>query len=237
MLQDSANWRKDDPNLIALGKVVDLNLIARTPSSIEIDSFWSSEWTQDTSKGALSFLVPYASFVINHPWAFLNARTETFLATNRIPVIHASSNWIAQVKNPFLSDPRKYFPPHPIYNFEEKNFLSSSNSWDLRRSMILGLLWVNSSGTPLPGHLVFWNVFLGLTLTFFSLILAISKKQKLYAMVASSLLGFALMAFMFAPAAYFMYYFPVILVGSILGIFQVLELLVKRSSRTRLGHA
>jgi hypothetical protein len=231
MLQDQSNWRNDDPDLNSLSKILDLHLIARNPSASEIPALWSDEWQDDKLGSSTGFMIPYLSYVSRHPSAFLNARVETFLATSRLQTQHSDNEILGLVQNPFVSDPDSYSPPHPLYKFESDNFWASSLSWDTRKSIILSLLMIDKNGTPIHGHILFWNVFTGLILTFGSLVVSIITRQRLYGMIAISLLAFALMIFLFAPASYFMYYFPIILVGSMICIIQLLEIVSRPRKR------
>ncbi|WP_426622898.1 hypothetical protein ACPPVW_09565 [Leifsonia sp. McL0607] len=212
MLQHPLGGPNLTQNLEAIDKVVDLDVLRENSSVYNIPAFFEKPLLRTDYQAHLrGFQLGFISLVAENPLAFLSARSQTFLATNSVGDVPGPD-----IQTRFLDGSNG----HLIADFEERN-PTAVPFWDgVRNTTIRTLLTIPSGTAPTPLTTIVWTILpllLGIIASFF---VALLRRRWLFAAIFGLLITQVGITFITAPANFFMYYWPVYLVGwALLGFF------------------
>ncbi|MBO1739757.1 hypothetical protein [Leifsonia sp. TF02-11] len=195
-------------NLKAIDRVVDVKKVKQQPKNIyNIPAFFTAGIVRDGYRSHLTeFELAYASLVAENPGAFLDARMQTFLATNAMgPIpVNKTQGW-----DFLISDVAQHYKD----DFEQRNPLAVPISPEVRHAAAAALLTVSHDAEFTALTPVVWNVTPVLLLVALAFVAALVLRRWMFALVFGLLAAQAGITFLTAPANHFMYYFAVYLVG------------------------
>ncbi|ODA89518.1 hypothetical protein ATY41_05370 [Leifsonia xyli subsp. xyli] len=214
MLQKPLSGPHLEENLVAIDRAIDLDLVREMPSAYDIPSYWTDRLLRPDYKAHMSgFQRAYLSLVAENPGAFLDARTQTFLATNSMGDFpRAYERGLEAIDaGRSLDDARTAF--------EERNPSIVPFDREFQEQAIRALLLLDADNEDLPLGAMVWNAVpvLGLLLLFFAG--SVVRRQWVSAGLLGILLTRAAIVFATAPARFFMYYFFAYLVGGVVVLF------------------
>jgi hypothetical protein len=209
-------------NLDAINKVINIPVVKKYPSYIEIPSFWQGGVRDDYYDHLKGYNYHVYSLFLENPKPFLENRVNVFLNANSFgsyPVIGDFQNGYhtSQFYNPDQSVVDK------IQDFYAVNKLSEPINLKLKQAVTKRLMLVNDEFKPTTLTKFIWTVIPTLLALLSLFVVTLWKRQWLISFVISLLLAHTLLIFLTAPASYFMYYFPIYLVGNFLVALFVLK--------------
>ena len=232
MLNDNLKGENLEVNIENVDKVMDVELLKKHQSYVEIPSFWKEAYLVrgDFQDHLTDFKKSYIKIILNNPISFLKARIKTFSATmfmyedyighiESVLIKYCENNSTTKVGtlNRFLNNYHYTKPINANLKYKFENTLLGENiatKW-LKRLFIL----------------VFWNVIPIIIMSLLSLFLSFIKKDYFSFFIQESLIVYFIILFLTSPANYFMYYFPIYLVGFFFSIINLYELKLKNGKK------
>lgn len=193
--------------LRSVDKVIDINKLLKFESG-EL-AFWGGAVRENFNQSDLNELEKdFVKLIIKYPREFLSERTKTFLIASGF--VSDRSNQICDSANLFdiTSDP-KYF------SFRENFKLNKPTNKTLRKntiSLMEGRNFEDYSKTTIY-YPIIYNLFIPIIALSIGLIVGIFKRRILSICIIIPLLCQFTIVFLAAPGVYFMYYFPLYLIG------------------------
>lgn len=226
MLQADLGGPNLERNLAAIDRVLDLQTVKRNPNVYNIPTFFTSKVLRDDYRAHLTeFELAYASLVAENPRAFLDARMQTFLATNAIGRVPVERTLGGDFLNSGMA--QDY-----IDQFEARNPSAARISDDVRLAAIRTLLTVSDDAEFTPLTPLVWNVIPAVLLVMASFVVALFRRRWMFATVFGILIMQTGITFATAPANFFMYYWAVYLAGWVLAGFFAISLVRARAARS-----
>lgn len=224
MLQYDLKGKNIEKNLQDIDKVLNLDILKKYPSYIEIQSYWSEPENlirEDYKEHMSAFKKSYIEIVINNMDIFLSARMKTFLATSCMYEGHSGnmdSRFLAfYMKNGYKEQVVEKF----VNNYKLTKPINSSLKVNVENAL-LGRN-VNDKSYNTAFGLIFWNVIPSILVIVVCGIISLIKKNWEYLLICISLISCVGIIFLTAPANYFMYYLPVYISAIIIGVLFITE--------------
>ena len=202
----------------AVGKVCNLDVFLSEERGE--DAFWHGGIKNDYSEEEYkAYEKALLHLIYKHPTVYLKERYQTFLKTSGLikNVSNSTPNTIHIYDDTLARDDavRKH-------DFFQNDFVLTKPLDNNIRVMLIEKLEClhseDSTTTPMYG--VWYNLFIPVAGLLFVMLICLKKHKIVDAVIAFLYLGQFSLMFLIAPAAYFMYYFPIYLTGYI-GLFAI----------------
>ena len=197
---------RNKEELDKIGKVLNLDIIKKYPSYIEIPSFWHGGVKDDYYLYLDGYNREVYKLILSNPSLFLENRVQTFMATNSF--YPSPSLGMSQF---FNNDPAVV---GVLDKFYQTNYASKPINPDLKLRITRMLLTLDHKNETTPVTKIVWSIIPTILLLFALFIYAIIKRQWLLLYLSFLLICHSCIIFFTAPASYFMYYFPIYLSGN-----------------------
>lgn len=221
MLNDKLNGRNIQNDIDNINKVLDVELLKKHKSYVEIPAYWEeATLVRENYQNYMSdFKKSYVSIILNNPKSFLKARIKTFASTMLM-----YNNYSGNM-NSVLSSYCKtgYTDKIVLSNFLNKYTITKPINKELKvkiENLLLGD-FINTTWLRRVYILIFWNILPVLIIILVCIVLSILRKDFFILCLQSSLILYTLILFLTSPANYFMYYFPIYLVGTLISILYI----------------
>ncbi len=204
------NLEKDLANI---DKVLDVESMKKYASYTDTPCIWSNEKcikSNYTDEEYSNFIKSYVNVIKNNIPVFINSKLHTFALASGI-------NY-------------DYFTTMNLYNEEKRTILDREDSksivgYKVRRKIYSVIEGKTNSKIYNKIYNLTNNLLIPLGLILIIFIYSIIKQKLLYFLLSGMLLGHSLILFITSPAAYFMYYFNVYMIGWFLGLVFILEII------------
>lgn len=220
-----------------VGTVLNLEVLRQFPSYTDIPSAWRSQPQSVFQPNYEQHLGTYykglSYILLNNPDTYLATRIKTFLATNSLDQQHVSTSegWLT----PYTLAGCTYITPEHcdrVGQFAESNRFNNSLNAELRKDTIYFLLQQNVSAPYYNfARILIWNIIPVLIILLAILFYTVFTRKWLCSGIAVLLFAHTALVFISAPANFFMYYFPIYLVGVFLSCLLLVMEIDKRITR------
>ena len=203
-----------------INEVIDVDKMLEYPVLYDTPCVWNNKCVKEYNGDYKKFMKSYFNYIIQNKGLFIKAKILTFMMSSGWRNSTFEAHDILKIDNDIVNNFKNNYHFNKVINPDIRNiFISllegrSFTSHDPLKTYIV----INNLLTPL--------FFLGLTLLYF----LFTKKIKL---VILNLLPFIHTALILltAPASYFMYYYPVYLVGYFILLFDIALIIKKLQKR------
>lgn len=205
------NIKKDLSNI---DKVLDIDLMKKYASFVDTPSVWSEGGCikDYTTKEYNKFKKSYFNVIKNNLPLFIKTKIYTFGVSSSVRGDYFTSIDLYSNNNNLVEN-RKDTKSIVGYKIRSIAYSIIEGKTNFK---IYNLIYKITQNLLIP--IIFIMIFF---------IYSIFRKKLLYFLISGMLLGHTLIVFLTAPAAYFMYYFNVYLVGWFLGIFLIFNFIYK----------
>lgn len=229
MVLGNLQGKDTSKDLDAINRVVDLSIVKKYAAYSEIPSFWHGAVRSDYKNHLDGYNSHIYNIFLNNPASFLDNRVRVFLITNSF------GGWPSLGLSQFYNlDPSIV---KKVQVFYDTNLLSKPINLDTKLTTTKHLLLVNDQ--YLPGVLakIAWSIIPTSLILLILVGVGVSKRRLFTSYITALLLIHGLIIFLTAPASYFMYYFPIYLVGNyIIALFTVQYIDRNRAGLSRVKH-
>lgn len=204
--------QRSQAELEAIGKVMDLDMVLRAHSD---DTLLKESFLAYTDAEYRDYVNAYIKLILRYPGTFIKERLDKFI--NVSGVNDEQINILSRTIEVFAPG-TSYYIKDPTHSYYERYFRYPNDlpfSLPVRTAVIHFLGGMDKNGRYTVFFHIFWNLLPPLILSFVFLVVAAVKKQ--YFALLSLLTVFAKfpLIFLTSPACYFIYYFPLYLLGYI----------------------
>lgn len=226
MIQHKLQGKNISTDLSAINKVIDLSIVKKYPSYDEIPSFWLGGIRNDYYVNLKGYNGHVYDIFLNNLDLFLENRIQVFLRTNSFGI------------TPPLG-PSQFFNTDPsaiqvVQRFYQTNILSHPINLRIKLAVTKLLLVVDSQFHTGPLTRLVWTIIPTTLALIIILVGSLIRRQWLLAFLCGLLLLHVVLIFLTAPASYFMYYFPIYLVGNFLMALLLLKYLERSETILRI---
>lgn len=217
MVQSKLHGKNLDKDLGAINRVVDLSVVKKYPSFAEIPSFWKGAVRDDYTDHLKEYNMHIYNLFIENSDLFFANRIQVFLLANSFGGFPSLGT--SQFFNPDSSVIQK------VQNFYTTNRLSHPISLKLKLVATKILLVVDGQFRPNIFTRLIWSIIPTSLALIIILVGSLIRRHWLSAFLCGLLLLHVILIFLTAPASYFMYYFPIYLIGNFLIVIFLLKYL------------
>lgn len=210
MVQKTLSGEKTTESLASINKVIDINILKKSPDCSETPSFWAGAVKDNFEKYMNEYNSAFIYIVMNNPYLYLENRVCTFLSTNSL------SKEPPQVGNgtTFFSNQQNY--KSAVSDFTNNNYLSTPININIKYKITKLLLTTNQKDDNTIASKIIWNAIPTIIIIIILGIYKLTKKQYFWVFISALVVMRTVLLFLTAPANYFMYYLPVYMSGNLI---------------------
>lgn len=227
IIQDSQSPNLEQ-DLRAIDAVIDVKTVQAMPSYVETPALWSA-WTKaDAPAHAGAFTRAYLDLVVHDPALFLDNRVKAYLAANS-----QQPGWVPQVQANGINGSLPQWQEKQTA-FAQSTLLGGMWNPTLKYQTARHLFLLDASLQLTVWTSIVWNATAPIAAVLAGFVLAIVRRRFVLATAAATVAGSAALVFLTEPAAYFMYWFPVYLIGLVaaaVGLARTVDHLADRRRR------
>lgn len=227
MLQSPLSGKSTIADIHKLNEVLDLKQVKNEASYLEVPSYWNGAVRPDYEQHLSGFYFAYLRIVTNNLPVFLEARLQTFLATNALDNTTPTPISPLAYKKQWTNANQK-----TVDKFYQNNMLSKPLNPDVKLSITRALLMLNDQNRVNKLGKIVWSIIPTVIILLILSFVFIAKR--LWVLLAVNVIIFArvILIFISAPAGYFMYFIPTYLCGGVMILLAIFHLFKPYSEKT-----
>lgn len=210
MLQGDLQGPNVEEDLRAVDSVIDIDAVRSMPSYTETPAFWTAGIRQGAETKRTEFTRAYVDLVVHNPGLFLENRWNAFLAAN------SQTSWAPQVQVSGINGSNAVYV-QKFTAFAQSTPFASPLNLQLKYQTARHLFLLDYTLRPTILTAIVWNAIPSIVVVLLALGVALLRRRWVLAVSAAAVFGSAVLVFLTEPASYFMYFFPVYLVGLVGG--------------------
>lgn len=207
---------RDAEEMEIINEVIDVEYIKANPKITGEAFLWTEgvikDYTDDEYSAYTKALV---KLYLRHPQVVLS-----FFWSNFYNAVGFGRNGMQTTRNTYFSKGELAYDPLDTTNSVLKDPINE----DLRQTFLKLINGTDSEKNTNVIHVLFWNLFIPLTLMLISLAFKLAKKNWATALIISTVLARVPLLFVTSPAPYFMYYLSVYLISYFLSFIVIYEM-------------
>lgn len=217
MIQEDLHGKDIEKDLENIDKVLNLEILKKYPSYIEIPAFWNEDnlVRENFAENLSEFKKSYVKILLNNPISFIKARIKTFLATCYYEY-NIGTPSISLVKYYKDSNNRDSFTEDFLQKYKFTTAINENVKVNVETFLTGAKL--NNQGYNKIILYLFWDVLPVMIICTANIVISFIKKKYEYLCMFLTLMCNGAIIFLTAPANYFMYYFPMYVTGIITSI-------------------
>lgn len=213
MIQGKLQGEDIDKELAAVDRVINLAIVRQYPSYTGLPAYWNGALREDYFNHLHGYNLHIFNIFIQNFNLFIDNRIQVFLLTNSFGT-QPSTGYVEDsydISQFYNSDKQSITK---IQNFYLVNKLSHPISLQLKHDITTRLLLVDNQYKPSIFAKIVWSIIPTAILLLALTVAQLFRRHWLHALMGTMLLTHGILIFLTAPASYFMYYFPIYLVGN-----------------------